>query len=333
MEKNNRFIAVVAAAGILVLIFDGQTALTGAAKGITLCIITLIPSLFPFILLSILLTSSLSGQVLRPLQPITSACKMPNGTESLLAISFLGGYPVGAQNVSLLYQQGQLTASQSMRMLSFCNNAGPAFIFGILGLQFSNKIIPWLLWLIQIFSSLCVGFLLPGAAPVTVRALPEKVRTTAALSQALKAMSQICGWVILMGMVLAFLDSWFLRSLPVHIQVAVSGILELSNGCVRLGEIECEGLRFLIASGLLTFGGICVTLQTASVAEGISMNQYFPGKLLQSSISILLSCLFQFIFPAESRFSLAFPAFILSAGVATIVFFTQYSKKVVAIPK
>ena len=123
MKAQNRRIAIVCTAGMLLLILDSKTALRGALDGIDLCISVLIPSLFPFFVLSIMLTGALSGQVIKCLQPVGAICKMPPGSESLLAIGFLGGYPVGAQSVSQLFQQGKLSTLQAMRLLGFCNNA------------------------------------------------------------------------------------------------------------------------------------------------------------------------------------------------------------------
>lgn len=292
MNKQNLRTSIAAALGLLVLIFDGKTAISGAIEGVKLCLNTLIPSLFPFFVLSILLTGALSGQAVPLLRPITSICKIPKGAEALLAIGLLGGYPVGAQNVALMYRAGQLSSTQAARMITFCNNAGPAFIFGILGSMFSDWRYPWLLWAIHILTALIVGILLPtGPNNQPVKPLPREIRLTDALEHAVKVIALVCGWVILMRLVLSFLERWYLWLLPLPLQIAFCGILELSNGCVRLGEISSESLRFIIASGLLSLGGICVTLQTASVTKGISMKLYFPGKLLGCCISVILSVL------------------------------------------
>ena len=303
MKTHNRYIAILCAAGMLLLILDSQTALNGATEGISLCINSLIPSLFPFFVLSILLTGALAGQAIRCLKPIGKLCKLPAGSESIFAVCMLGGYPVGAQNISLLFQQGQLTHTQAMRLLGFCNNAGPSFIFGVLGSMFSFKIAPWLLWSIHLLSAFIVGALLP-VSENECRISPQikQIDFTEALSRAVKLQALVCGWVIFMRVILAFTEKWIFQHFPLSMQIIFSGLLELSNGCIRLSTHPCEGLRFIIASALLSLGGICVTLQTASAAKGISMRMYFPGKLLQCSISILLSVFLQFVFPAESRF-------------------------------
>lgn len=303
MKTHNRYIAIICAAGMLLLILDSQTALNGAAEGISLCINSLIPSLFPFFVLSILLTGALAGQAIRCLKPIGKLCKLPAGSESIFAVCMLGGYPVGAQNISLLFQQGQLTHTQAERMLGFCNNAGPSFIFGVLGIMFSSKITPWLLWSIHILSALIVGALLP-VSENECRISPriKQIDFTEALSRAVKLQALVCGWVIFMRVILAFMERWVFHYFPLNLQIIISGLLELSNGCIRLSTLPNEGLRFIIASALLSLGGICVTLQTTSASKGVSMRMYFPGKLLQCSISILISTFLQYSFPVGSRF-------------------------------
>ena len=301
LNKRNLRTSIAGALGLLLMILDGKTALAGAIEGVNLCFTTLVPSLFPFFVLSVLLTGALSGQALPFLRPIAKICKVPQGAESLLAIGFLGGYPVGAQNVAIMHRAGQISDMQAARMIAICNNAGPAFIFGILGSMFSDPKIPWFLWAIHIISAFMIGILLPTDAdtkPATP--LTREIKLTDALEQAVKVMALVCGWVILMRIILAFLERWFLWLLPTAVQITVCGIIELSNGCVRLAQIDSEGLRFIIASGLLSLGGICVTLQTASVTKNISMKLYYPGKLLECCISILLSYLIQPLFlPAQ----------------------------------
>jgi len=333
MNVQNRNVAIVCAAGMLLLILDSKTAIHGALDGIDLCINVLIPSLFPFFVLSIILTGALSGQVIKCLQPVGAICKMPPGSESLLAIGFLGGYPVGAQSISQLFQQGKLTSLQAMRLLGFCNNAGPSFIFGVLGSMFTSKRIVWLLLGIHILSALFVGIFLP-ATVCEYRIHPQmvKVRFTDALSRAVKVQAFVCGWVVFMRIVLSFMEKWVFHFFPSSIQIILSGLLELSNGCIRLSAIESEGLRFIIASALLSFGGICVTLQTATAANGIPMRMYFPGKALQCCFSMLFACLFQFVFPVSERCSFIIPAAIAAIGGMFLMLYLRFPKKEVEFP-
>ena len=99
MKRRRLLTGIGGCIGLLVLILDAKTALQGARQGVELCLKTVIPSLFPFFVLSILLTSSLLGSRIPLLRPLGRLCGVPKGAESLLIPAFLGGYPVGAQSV------------------------------------------------------------------------------------------------------------------------------------------------------------------------------------------------------------------------------------------
>ncbi len=277
--------ALVSALGLLVLILDGKTALAGAADGIELCIRSVVPSLFPFLVLCALLTANLSGLRLPFLRPLCRLTGIPEGGESLLMVGILGGYPMGAQAVSQLYRQGQVSKKSARRLLMYCSNAGPAFIFGIVAPQFASAMTGWALFGIGILSSLLIGILVPhkeieSVEPInTPRTLPQIVADSTVI------MARICGWVVLFRILTAFLEHWFLWFLPQDLQILVTGLLELTDGCCSLNMIADEKLRFLVAVMLLNSGGICVWLQTASVVGDLGTASYVKGKLCQALIS------------------------------------------------
>ena len=274
--------------GMLLLILDSRTALAGAAEGIRLCLTTVIPSLFPFFILSSILTAELWGS--RIFRPLGRLCGMPKGGESILAVGLLGGYPVGAVQIANAYNDGSLTRQDANRMLCFCSNAGPAFLFGMVGQQFDDPMVPWLLWGIHILSALAVGIILPGRSERAARfAANERITFATALSAGIRTMATVCGWIILFRLVITFLEHWIGFLLPQWALVLMEGVLELSNGCCSLRLIADQRLRFLVASGLLAFGGLCVAMQTATVTDGLDLRYYLGGKALQTIFSLLLA--------------------------------------------
>lgn len=306
-RKNDIVIGSAAAIGMAILILDTKTALEGAASGIELCIRTVIPSLFPFFLLSILLTGTLTGRKIPILRPICKLLHIPDGAESILMTGFLGGYPVGAQCVSQCYESGQLSHSDARRLLVFCNNCGPAFIFGMTAELFDRIWIPWALWGIQIISAFITAALIPFESGSRTRITPTgSLTVTLALNKSIRVMASVCGWVVLFRVLICFLNRWVLWRFPVEIQVMVSGLMELSNGCIELSKIDNTGLRFVLCAGFLSFGGLCVTMQThAVISSRLDRSLYFPGKILQCSISLILAWLItHFAFPEDILSSL-----------------------------
>lgn len=323
MQKNTFTMALWGAAmGFLIL--DSKTAIGGAQEGLELCIRTVIPSLFPFFVLSSLLTSSLTGtSVLRPLGAL---CRIPDGVESILLIGFLGGYPVGAQCIYDAWQNGSLSRRDAQRMLGFCNNAGPAFIFGMTATLFTTSAAPWLLWGIQIISALITALLIPGTrergAKIESR---EALTLPKALERSVRNMASVCGWVILFRVVLAICGKWIFRSFPMGLQVLFAGILELANGCCAMNTLPLEGTRFLLCAVCLSFGGLCVGMQTVSAVRELGTGMHFPGKVMQTMVSFLLAqlCL-PFLFPGDDTVISPLVSAFCVGILATMGFFLKF---------
>ena len=293
---------ILTTSALFVLILDSKTALSGARDGITLCIQSVAPSLLPFIFLSPIINTSLANCRLPLVRQIATAVGIPNGAESSLILGLLGGYPLGAQNIVSLYQCKAISLNQAHRMLGFCNNAGPAFIFGILGILIPSKVALSALWGVHIASALLVGMLLPGKMNYHNQANSGEILYKGFnMESAVKSISIICGWVIIFRVVIAFFDKWFLWLLPTNVSVAISGVLELANGCFALNALGKEGAVFVYASIFLAFGGVCVTMQTYSVTRKIGYGMYLTGKVLQTAFSAALSVIVQYIvFPKEN---------------------------------
>lgn len=327
---------LAAAIGMLMMILDSKTGIYGASEGLRLCIQVLIPSLFPFIFLSILLTGSLIGRNMGFIQPLGHLCGIPKGGEILFITGILGGYPAGAQAVAQAWETGCITKKQAERMLGFCNNAGPSFLFGIIAAQFSSKATAWVLWLIHILSAVITAMILPNKSngPMFTHS-QSPVSVPQAAKKALISMAQICGWVILSKVMLCFLERWIFWLFPNSLQVLFTGILELSNGCWSLSQIPKEGLRFVICCGMLSFGGFCVMMQTASVTGKLGLGMYLPGKLLQTFLSVIMGFAMQFpLFHISERWTPTIStAVIILNGIVFLAFFLGIKKITVAFQK
>lgn len=305
-SKTSAVSAFGAAAAMLVLILDAKTALDGAQNGIGLCIRTVIPSLFPFLVLSVLLTGNLTGSNIAVFRPLGKLLRIPPGGESILVTGLLGGYPIGAQCISQAYKAEKISKGTAHRLLGFCSNAGPAFLFGMLSPLFSSSGAVWTLWGIHSISALLTGMLLPGGTENEVLSAKDAaISFPDALQRGLRTMASICGWVVVFRILIGFCDRWFLWLLPDIARTVFIGVLELTNGCSVLSDIPVEGVRFVLCALFLGLGGICVGMQTVSVTGALGTGLYFPGKLMQAGMSLMLASAAQtLLFPEDQWFSI-----------------------------
>lgn len=333
MRKNYQLWgSIPACIGFLVMILDAKTAVLGAREGVMLCIYTVIPSLFPFFVLSVVMNSSLLGVKFPIMQPLCKFCKIPSGAESLLLLGILGGYPVGAKCINDAYLEKSISKHDARRMLGFCSNAGPAFIFGMTGMLFSTAAASWTLWLIQILSALIVGALLSKQSnQVSQLKTTNSVSVAKAIETSIKSIAGVCAWVLVFRVIIAFCDRWFLWLFPLEIRAIFVGFSELTNGVNMLSSITHEGVRFVLASLFLAGGGLCVAMQTVSVTKDVGIGMYFPGKALQGIISFLIASIAQrVIFPPSECWNVHISVYIviLLCGACILLSRMKYKKAV-----
>lgn len=329
MNKKKQVFAVFLSAVVLaVLIADTQTAVTGAADGIELCIKVIIPSLFPFLFVTTYLNSVLPALQIPGIRTLGRLLHIPTGSESLLVLGLIGGYPVGAKMIGDAFLQNRIDQRTGRILLGYCNNAGPAFIFGVAGTLFSFVLAPISLWLIHVLSAIITGFLLPRP---NMHFMHNKEHTAISASEALQKAISVCtsisGWVIIFRIIMAYLTVYLDPFCSNICMVMITGGLELSNGCLKLMELDSEPLKFALCSVFFAMGGLCVALQSKSVTGSLKWGLYMHGKIIQTCISLILSLLcLQFLYPSN-RIPLNTCAMIACISVLIILVLRQIAEK------
>lgn len=269
------------------LILDSQCVASAAATAIKQCLSAVVPSLFPLFVVSNYAIPMLA-EIRMPW--LSKFCKIPQGGESIFLLGLVGGFPIGAQCIS----QTSIPEKDAQRMLGFCNNCGPAFIFGILGCFFENKMIPLVLMLIQATTALIVAHLWSGNSQQSHHLHMNQLTISQAVQRAIRSMATVCAWIILGNVILAFAQRWLFPFLPNLLCILLSGMLELTNGCFLLPSISSESLRLVLAAGFICFGGVCVMLQIHAIMSShqISMIPCIFQKLLQAVLGISIAALY-----------------------------------------
>ena len=280
--------------GVMALLLV-RSAVAGEAvrRGLTLCARSMVPALFPYFVVSGLFTSlGFAEGVGRRLAPVTEHLFGVGGAgASALFLGLLGGYPVGGRTAGQLYRAGRLEKDEAQRLLAFCNNAGPSFILGVVGLGcFQSLRAGVLLYVIHALSAVLVGVLQkkkgrPRRSAPRPLSPPEKILPAfiRSVQDSAGAMVRICGFVVFALVVQALLAELTGITHP-----AALGFIELTGGVVRLGSSPSD---FVWAATLLGWGGLSVHGQTAAVlaGTGLRMDRYFLGKLLQAAVSAVLA--------------------------------------------
>lgn len=286
MFKKISVISAVLLIAAGLIIFPDSTS-ESAFEAITLCGRVIIPSLFPFLVLSsFVIKANVIGAV-------------KNAGLNAFVLGVLGGYPVGASCVCEMYMQKKLTKDTSERLLAFCNNCGPAFIFGAVGGGiFKSLKVGIFLYTVHILSAIFTAliFYRRTQSPAASR-ISESGAFPNAIKSAMNSTLNICAFVIFFSVLCEILTDF--NILPAicallggnrAIEACIIGALEMTSGIYRLTPAR-ESIIF--ASAIIGFGGFSVHSQALTFISDakLSPKKYFTGKILQSVFSIFLSSL------------------------------------------
>lgn len=317
----------------LALVLWPGEAMAAMKDGLKLCGNVIVPSLFPFFVLSSLVVElGMSRYLGRLLENVMAPLFRVNGTcAAALALGFVGGYPVGARTAIALYQDGQCSRTEAERLLAFCNNSGPAFILGVVGAGvFGSGRAGLMLYLAHILASLAVGlifrFYKPSQCPRTYRqggpqfqAASFPVAFTHSITGAMTSVLNICAFVLFFTVFLRLLSyagvlgalahgiAGFFSPLGLNELWArrlITGLLEVSSGVSSLTDGTLTG-RLSMAAFMLGWAGVSVHCQVLAFLgdSGLSMRTYVVGKLLHGVFSSLIASALCTLFPLSDPVS------------------------------
>ncbi len=301
-----------------------------------LCADSVIPSLFPFFIISNLLISldigSFCGNHLHKISnPLFG---IPASLSPALALGLIGGYPIGAITCAETYSKGLCTKGDAERALSFCNNCGPAFILGAIGNGvFSSGKAGAALLCIHILSALFLGSFfrffhpLPKMEAFFKQHFPHKTpgvakTLTSAVAKALSSSLSISAYIVLFSALvrimtilgifpfIGILTEKLFGCKQEVVTAFISGIFEMTVGSFSISRCTSPSTAFVLISSLLGWGGLSVHAQALSFISDtdLSVKNYFYGKFMHGLLSGLLAYIYT-----------------LFSNISTVSVFSDYS--------
>lgn len=310
MKKILLWVGVITVTALM--LFFPTESVTYAKNAMDLCSDTVIPSLFPFFVCSGLLVhsgfcSTLAGVAKPVMKPLFNVNE--NGAGAFI-LGIISGYPLGAVTACQLYESGYLSKYEAERLLSFCNNSGPLFILGAVGVcMYADAKIGLLLYISHLLSALTVGVIFrfykrnKHTAPNSTITTSEKGFSqiySTVMQSSLNSIITICGSVVFFGMA----TSLILAHIPIEpvTRSLLLGILEMTGGVNAVSRLHLDLTQKLMLSAFMVgFAGFCVHLQVISTVSryNLSLFPYFFGKFLHGILSVIYIYLFMKLLPVS----------------------------------
>lgn len=313
---------------MMFLLLYPRFAAEGARYGLLLWYTSVVPSLFPFMVLSSLIVSS--GGVSLLMKPVRAFLGpwLPlseNGCYTLIS-GLLCGCPMGAKTCGDFVREGKLSVQEGRFLMAICNHPSPMFLLGFVcpffeaGMHPSRLLLSIYLPLLPL-AALAKRIYFPGLPSPASNGSQPQIQPAPALDTAILAAAEILcrigGYLMLFSIVIVFLRRalW----LPVSLRLFLMGAMEMTTGVREVSASLPFPDSGTAAAAILAFGGICGIFQTRAVTAsgwpeekksrtddggsspkdqggrtedkkiaGLSIRQYILWKLLHSALAAVI---------------------------------------------
>ena len=304
---------------MLIILTDPKRYTSCTIEGLKLFVYSVLPGLFPFMLLTKLLTEI--GFVEKFFSKFDKLTNFFFGTPGIslyvLLMSFLSGYPIGAKIISDLYQKNAISAENARKMSGFCTTSGPIFVIGTVGtIMFNSYIVGLILFFSHITASIILGIILnlcfklkrknrtKNDKIIKFEVIKKDNIISYCISETISAIFIVGAYItifFLIGEIFDYLNIFNLLSkifVPILSKLKVDekfikpifyGILEVTRGVKNLSQFR-EPISIIFASGLISLSGLSIIFQSMNFLKKakIKAHTFIFYKCVHSIISMIL---------------------------------------------
>lgn len=277
------------------LIIFSKKASTEASLALTVCIKNVIPSLFPYMVISHMTVRSGIGHYVGKLIPISKIYKLPACSSAAVVLGLLCGFPVGCRCAVDLYRSGELSKTEAEVLLSAASNTGPSFVVFIIGaVFFGSEGFGWQIYFSQFIASLIAATIInrilfpfiPTRSPKEIKKMPLAVPDLfSAVSDSVSSTLTVCGFIVFFSVVCGYILP-FVSNFSETGAALLSSFLEFTNGARSAASLPGPKGRFLCGFAV-GWSGISVLCQCAAFTSpmGLSLKRCICTKLLQGILT------------------------------------------------
>lgn len=271
---SDLFVCIILLGGLLLF---SRSPAENVRSALALCYRTVIPAVFPFMVISAFLIRTGAHRSLGLLlgRPVKAIFGCSKSSVSAVILGFLCGFPIGASSAVALYDNGEISKRELERLLTFINNPGAAFVIGGVGISiFNSAEVGRILYFSVLISALAAGgvsrlfYRREHTAP-QFRATVESTKSTSVASALTSAISDsaanmltVSACVIFFSVPVGIIAEMFepLGFTPT-IRALLSSFFEISGGCGASGAIESPVRALMMCAFACSWSGISVHLQ------------------------------------------------------------------------
>ena len=313
LNKSKFFLFLFSLIIIFALVVDPKKYMEVALNGILVWATNILPSLFPFMIFTKLLTSTGYVESASKIfnKPMKKYYNCPGISSYIFLMSILSGYPLGAKITADLYENGSINRTQAHRITTFTSNSGPMFIVGTVGVgMLISPFAGYIIYISHVFASLINGLLFKKYNTIEIIKDNLNLKKTINSKDISENMMNGINSILLIGgyITIFFIITEVLFSLGLFIpfiklleflnidgdltQGFITGIFEITKGCLLISNSSVSlAVKTSLCCMIISFGGLAISFQAFAFLNKfkISKKFYYLQKISHSIISLMIS--------------------------------------------
>ena len=327
-DKKRSFpiFAVVASAAFLLFLIRSSVAIKYMKKGLDLCAGAVIPSLFPFMIISELLIQSGVGQRVGRLlvKPTRLLFGISEAGACAFVLGAICGFPIGTKTLCSLYDRGEISSREFSRALTFCNNPGSAFIISAVGVSLLGSVelgitlygcVLLSAVIVGVFERIFFGKIGDGQSKSGYSAIAFERKGaievfTSAIQSSAISMVTVCAYVVFFSSFVGCIGSIIAQAaIPSAVTAMIFGFFEISSGMGAAVEVGSPLVAVILCAAGAGWSGLSVHFQIITICSGrgVSFKPFFIAKAAQGLICAALMWVALKIFPFSEEALARFP--------------------------
>ena len=300
--KNQKdiFTLIAFSLGAILIILKQNIVRDAIKMSLKICISAIIPSIFPFLILSDFLICNFHiDSNSKPARLFSKIFHInPTGLLPFL-IGNICGFPLGAQMATRLHEEGGISRDEYDRLVPLCSNPSIAFVISGVGAGMRESVIEGVILFVTVFiATVLSGIIWRGkfsASDFHLNFVDKRFSLASSIKGAALSTIYVSAYIIFFSILISLLEP---IKLPTLMHVTFASFLEIGNATSLIASSDIAWGSIPLTAFSLAFSGLSVYMQVLCFSLGDGRNKsYIKMKLTEGIIAFIIASALSVLIP------------------------------------
>ena len=268
--------------------------------GIHLWLNTLIPSIFPFLLISKLLVRYNILHIINNILGIylEKIYKISKKSSFVVLLSIITGFPSGSIYIKELLEKKQISVIEANKLITFTSFSNPLFVISVIGeTLLNNKRFGIIIYIIHLITGLLVGLLFKSDTRNNNIEIVDNSNDSFiknlidSLNESFYILINMLGIILFFLIIVSIINSFFPNN---TITLLIKGIIEITTGVISISKSSLNiRLKASLMGFIISFNGLSIHYQVKNIIDKTKINYKFflIARIIHSTLCFIITYL------------------------------------------